>query len=123
MFVHVLFVCSFVCFLLLHCFRVQKIASATKGPDYDGWVPEIVDADALATAEALFDPGRSANSHGLSSLSSKKKKAKKEYRIMQRLTDLFGNTEVFVEDYKNLLAERLMTAASYDVDHEVGKGK
>ncbi len=72
--------------------------------DYDTWVPDAVEAD--PTLSDTPSPAHSSHS-------------KKATDITTLLVNIYGTRELFVSEYRSLLAERILSQSHYDVVKEV----
>ncbi|XP_062517010.1 anaphase-promoting complex subunit 2-like [Corticium candelabrum] len=75
--------------------RLIEESDASDYEDAENWVPDPVDADPEKTA-----------------------KSRKSSDIISLLVNIYGSKDLFVAEYQSLLADRLLTSLSYDIDKE-----
>eukprot|EP00899_Mesostigma_viride_P018981 jgi/Mesvir1/27084/Mv20772-RA.1 len=84
----------------------------TKGEDSDG--DEEWDTDAALAASAAWEPDP------VDADPSKPSKSRRQVDVVSMLVGIYGNRELLVAEYRQMLAERLLSrCGSYDTDREV----
>ncbi|XP_074654773.1 anaphase-promoting complex subunit 2-like [Tubulanus polymorphus] len=74
----------------------ESYHSDDENDDWENWMPDPVDADPAKTS-----------------------KSRRTSDIISMLVNIYGSKELFVNEYRNLLADRILTQFSYDTEKEI----